>query len=255
MSKLTLQEVSNNLKDSPLILHINPMGLFRLANDNHQRFSKIDLILNKIYKYGGNIAVPSFSYSYTKNELYDILNTPSDLDSISEYLRSNNAEKRTSDANFSYVLFGKSFSDKYCKPMDYSTFGSGSLIDYVYDNNGYLGAIGGALDYLTEIHYLEKKLNVDYRIDKDFYGVTIDKYGNKIKNKITYFCKNLDYEYLVSFAKLKEDIRNIGLVENWHISEFNLKIEVVKIQELYDFIREKLIIDERYLWKKHSNYS
>jgi aminoglycoside 3-N-acetyltransferase len=252
MDKLTIEEMSYKLKSNPLMLHINPIGLFRLASDNPQRFSKFNLILNKVKNSGGNIAIPSYSYSYTKNEIYDMENTPSDLDSISEYMRINNATKRTADANFSYLLFGDFFSDKHYKVSNYSTFGKGSLIEDVFNNNGYLGAIGGALEYLTEIHYLERKLNVNYRFDKDFHGISIDGNGDNINNKITFFCKNLDYDYLVSFARLKKDIRMEGLVRTWNISEFNLKIEVVKIRDLYAFIKEKLLLDEKYLWEKRN---
>jgi len=46
------------------MLHINPVGLAWL---------------------GGNIAVPAYSYSYTKDEVYDFCNTPSALNGVSEF--------------------------------------------------------------------------------------------------------------------------------------------------------------------------
>jgi aminoglycoside 3-N-acetyltransferase len=247
--KLTIKEISCKLKNNPLMLHINPIGLFRLERDNAQRFSRFNSILNSIQSNGGNIAIPSYSYSYAKNEIYDMENTPSDLDSISEYLRVNNTTKRTADANFSYLLFGDFFSDRHFKVSNYSSFGEGSLIEDVFNKDGYLGAIGGALEYLTEIHFLERKLNINYRFDKDFHGVSIDRNSYKTSNKITYFCRDLDSSYLPSFVRLKNDIRDEGLVKTWSASEFNLKIEVIKIRELFNFIEEKLLVDEKYLQK------
>ncbi|MBT7558458.1 hypothetical protein HN615_16270, partial [Candidatus Woesearchaeota archaeon] len=126
----------------------------------------------------------------------------------------------------------------------------GSLIDEVYNKDGYLGAIGGALEYLTEIHYLERKLNVSYRFDKIFKGSSVNTNGKIINNQLTYFCRDLESDYSVSFVQLKEDIRREGLIKIWELKEYNLKIEVVKIQELYEFIREKLSNNPKYLWKK-----
>jgi len=249
MKKITVKELSHHLAHTPLMLHINPIGLIRLGKSNIERYSSLNIILNNIQKYGGNIAIPAYSYTYTKKELYNVKDTPSDLDEVSEFLRLNNKLKRTADANFSYLLFGNKFSDKHLSVHDYSTFGEGSLIDEVFKKDGYLGAIGGALEYLTEIHYLERKLNVHYRFDKIFKGSSVDSSGNVVNNQMTYFCRDLDSDYSVSLIQLKKDIRLEGLVKILKLKDFNLKIEVVKIQELYLFIKEKLLINPEYLWK------
>jgi len=253
MCKLSIRELSNHLRSNPLMLHIDPLGLLRLAPDNVQRFSKLNLILNHIQDNGGSIAVPAYSYTYTKNKIYNVRDTPSDLDEASEFLRVNNKGKRTADANFSYILFGDGFSNKHFSVSDYSSFGEDSLIDEVYNKDGYLGAVGGALEYLTEIHYLERKLNVSYRFDKFFKGSSVNTNGKVVNNQITYFCRDLEADYSVSFVQLKEDIRLEGLVKTWKLEEYNLKIEVVKIQELYVFIKEKLLNNPKYLWRKIQN--
>jgi len=53
----------------------------------------------------------------------------------------NNKGKRTADANFSYVLFGDRFSNRHFSVSDYSSFGEDSLIDEVYNHDGYLGVL------------------------------------------------------------------------------------------------------------------
>ncbi len=252
MVNLTIQEIANSTRNRPLMVHINPLGLLRMGANNTDRFINLNTALNKIQEKGGNIAIPTFSYSYTKQEIYDVTNTPSSLDDLSEYLRKCNAKKRTIDPNFSYLMFGDNFSSKHLKVSDYSTFGDGSLIDEVYKKDGYLGAIGGALEYLTEIHYLERKLNVSYRFDKIFKGSSVSGNGEIIDNKATHFCRDLKSDYLVSFVKLKEDIRLAGIVKVWKLKEYNLKIEVVKIQELHMFIKDKLLKNPKYLWERIS---
>ena len=253
MSRVLIKELANHLRSNPLMLHISPIGLLRLAPDNLQRFTELNSILNCIQDSGGNIAIPAYSYSYTKNETYDMRSTPCILDETHEFLRKNNINKRTADANFSYLMFGDEFSENHLSVSDYSTFGENSLIDEVYNKDGYLGAVGGVLEYLTEIHYLERKLNVTYRFDKIFKGSSINTNGKIIKNQLTYFCRDLESDYSVSFVQLKEDIRREGLIKIWELEEYNLKIEAVKIQELHTFIKEKLPNNPEYLWRNYQN--
>jgi aminoglycoside 3-N-acetyltransferase len=245
---ITTKILSKKTKNNPLIMHINPIGLTRVSKNNKERFEKFDFFLNNVRNSGGNIAIPSYSYSYVKEEVYDIRKTPSSLDVVSEYLRKKNIYKRTIDPNFSYLLFGNGFSKEHFEISKYSTFGNNSLIDDVFIQDGYLGAIGGALEYLTEIHYLERKLNINYRFDKLFNGVTIDKSGIKNNSSSVFYCRDLELKHSVSFVQLKSDLRESGLIEEWIVIEYNLKIEVVKFKLVYEFIKNKLLHNPKYLW-------
>jgi aminoglycoside 3-N-acetyltransferase len=249
MTYLTIQELAEKTKNNPLIVHINPLGLLRMGGDNTDRFSNLNNVLNKIQEKGGNLAVPTFSYSYTKKEVYNPMETPSSLDGLSEYLRNCNIKKRTIDPNFSYLMFGDNFSNKHLNVSDYSTFEDGFFIDEIYKKDGYLGAIGGALEYLTEIHYLERKLNVSYRFDKVFKGYSVNSNGEAVNTNATHFCRDLNSDYASSLVRLKKDIRSEGLVQIWKLEEYSLKIEVVRFQELFAFIKEKLLNNSKYLWE------
>jgi len=244
---MSVSFVAKKTRSNPLIMHINPIGLLRLAHDNEERFNRFNVILNSVQTSGGNIAVPTYSYSYTKNEIYDIKTTPSCLDDVSEYLRKKNVIKRTADPNFSYLLFGDDFSTDHYKVDDYASFGNGGLIEDVFLHDGYLGAIGGALEYLTEVHFIEKKLDVDYRFDKKFDGVSIDYSGTKKNSTTTFYCRDLKLDYGVSLVRMKHDLIKEGLIEKWNIADYNLKIEVIKFCDLYNFIKVKLIDNPKYL--------
>ena len=210
---MTLKDISQKTKNKPMFMHINPIGLLRLGRTNEQRFEAFNNILNKLQNKGGNVAIPSYSYSFAKKDIYDIQNTPSDLDETSEYLRVNNNLKRTRDANFSYLLFGDGFSNRHLEVTSesYSSFGEGSLIEEVFLKDGYLAAVGGALQYLSEIHFLERKIGVNYRYDKAFSGETIDIKGNNSKQDMIYYCRDLNYNYGVSFVQLEKDLKKFWL--------------------------------------------
>ncbi|WP_028301815.1 AAC(3) family N-acetyltransferase [Oceanospirillum beijerinckii] len=246
---MNILEFSSMFKDKPVALHINPVGLLRVGRTNDVRFSRFNDLLCQVESLGGNIAIPVYSYSYAKRETYTIDDTPSDLDVVSEFLRVQNKPRRTSDGNFSYLLFGKNFSKRHFEiNTDYASFGSGSLIEEIYEKNGYLGAIGGVIEYFTEIHYIEWLLNIDYRFDKNFTGQTVDLNGRRTETNLIYFCRDLSADYSVSFVRLKQDIKKAGLVKKIKLENPKLSIEIVSFKELHHFVEKKLQEDKKYLW-------
>jgi aminoglycoside N3'-acetyltransferase len=245
---MTVLDIAKYTKYNPLILHLNPIGLIRIAVDNDKRFDLFNTFLNAIKNGGGNIAIPSYSYSYTKKEIYNIKTTPTTIGVVSEFLRKRNTNKRTIDPNFSYLLFGNNFNKAFFKVGDCSTFGENSLISDVFIKDGYLGAVGGALEYLTEIHYLERKLGVDYRYDKVFSGITVDSFGKKHATSSIFYCRDMESDYEVSFINLKNDLKNSDLIEEWFVSKYNFKLEVIRFKKLYEFIGDILPFNKKYLW-------
>ena len=250
---LTTKEFSKKTKENPMSIHINPIGLLRMGISNEERFSKFNSFLQEVERENGNVAIPTYSYSFVKNEIYNQNETPSSLDKASEYLRTQNRLKRTSDAMFSYLLFGKSFSNRHFISSNYASFGEDSLIEEIYLKDGYLGAIGGVVEHLTEIHFLERKLNVNYRFDKQFSGVIMDQEGKEEEQVITYYCRDLESDYIPSFLQLKQDLKESNLIEIWKIKEYNLKIEVIKFKDVFNFIKKKVELDSQYLWKQKIN--
>ena len=176
--------------------------------------------------------------------------TPCVLEKLSEYLRKKNIFNRTCDPNFSYLLYGNNFDCRHKKVHDYNTFGDGGLIDDIFKSNGYLCALGGVLEHLTELHYIENKLKLSYRSNKIFNGNTIDYKGIKHNQNIIYYCRDLDSNYISSFVKFKKDIRESGFLKNIFIKGYEMRLEVLKFKDCYDFLKEKISSDPRYCWGK-----
>ena len=197
---ISIEEFADLTSKSPMALHLNPSGLIRLGNCNENRFERFRQFLFSIESLGGNILIPTFSYSFVKEEsVFDMKKTPSILENISENLRKLNPEKRTCDPMFSYLMYGKFFDERHKKVHDYNTFGEGGLIDDLFKSNGYLSSVGGVLEHLTELHYIENILGVNYRQNKKFYGNTIDINGLKHKQISTFYCRDLSSDYISSF--------------------------------------------------------
>ncbi len=244
---LSLNQFAYISSKSPMIMHLNPAGLLRLGNDNESRFMAFNSLINSVADKGGNLAIPVFSYSFLGGlNLFDMNKTPSKLEKLSEYLRKKNIFNRTCDPNFSYLLFGNNFDFRHKKVHDYNTFGEGGLIDDIFKSKGYLCALGGVLEHLTELHYIENRLKLSYRSNKIFSGSIIDYKGIKHNQNTTYYCRELESNYVSSFVKFKKDIRESGLLKKYFISEYAIRLEVVKFKDCYDFLKEKISIDPAY---------
>lgn len=228
--------------DSPISIHIDGIGLLRLGGKKLSENIKIfNSLLTDIEQEGGNIIIPSYSMSYTKNEKYSIKESSSETGMVTDYLRKIDYEKRTHDGLFSYISYSQNMFQNHKNFTAYESFGKGSVIDELYQKNGYIGVLGCGLRMMTEIYYLENIQNVPYRYTKQFTG-TIQLIDNTEKlQEISYFCRNTDLfpDLLSDFVRLEFDLRNEGLVEKWKYND-QMMIEVIKFQELHDFISKKL---------------
>lgn len=248
---LSIDEFSQLTSKSPIAIHLNPSGLIRLGKNNSDRLESFRKFILSVESFGGNIIIPTFSYSFLKGEsIFDIYNTPSNLEYISENLRKLDPEKRSCDPIFSYLIYGNFFDNRHKEVHDYDSFGKGGLIDDLFQSNGYLCAIGGVLEHLTELHYIENLLGVNYRFNKKFYGHTIDSKGLVKKQTCNFFCRKLNSDYISSFIKFKKDIRNTDSLINIYVEGYKMRLEVIKFKDCYDFLKIRIANNLKYCWGK-----
>jgi aminoglycoside 3-N-acetyltransferase len=242
------QEIStlliNKTRDNPASIHIDLMGLIRLGKNQEEMMDNFYKILIDTQEGGGNIVVPNYTYSLTKNEVFNINSTPPTIGRVCEYLSKTDVP-RTQDGNFSYLNFSNHFFHEHLQKIEtYATFGKNSLIDELFESNGYLCALGCGLEF-TEIHYIEKKLNVPYRFNKKFTGKINNGVDEYVQDN-TFFCRDISLELQSSFDVLYDDLKKEGMIEYWSIDNI-FAIEAVKFRELYSFIKSKLNKNINYL--------
>ena len=246
---LSIKDFATLTSKSPIAIHLNPSGLIRLGKNNKNRFEVFRKFILSVENLGGNILIPTFSYSFVdKESIFDVYNTPSKLEIISENLRKLNPEKRSFDPMFSYLMYGNFFDKRHKEVHDFDTFGDGGLIDDIFKANGYLCAIGGVLEHLTELHYIEKMLGINYRMDKKFYGKTIDLQGLSHNQAITFFCRDLDSDYSSSFLKFKNDIRSSNSLINIYVEGYRMRLEAIRFRDCYDFLKFQISNNSKYCW-------
>lgn len=206
---------------------------------------------------GGNLLVPTYSYSFTKKEVFSLRDTKSDLGKVSDFLRAENPSRRTCDPNFSYLSFGTLIDRKFFSIQDYASFGPDSLMGLGLENDSYLLSVGSVLHHCTEIHHLEKTLEVPYRFDKNFSGKTQSLDGAIHDQTVTYYCRDLDfakkYNSTTSFERLVQDMKKENLVESYEVE--GVLIEAVRYQTVHAFLKKKIPHDLFYLMKDISTNS
>lgn len=137
------------------------------------------------------LIMPTFTYSYCKQQFYDVRKSPSAMGILTEYYRKLPECQRTLDPIFSFAVSGKN-ADDYLHAKATSCFGSNCLYDLLTKRKGKIVILGDRRTGYTYDHYVEECVQVDYRYYKTFSGTTIDANGNEFQSSINYYVRCLD---------------------------------------------------------------
>lgn len=255
MTPNLVRELIELTASTPAFLHFDILGFIRACEVPKNALSELNTVLNDVADRGGNILTPAYSYSYTKNELYSMARSKCDLGRSADFLREKNVGRRTSDALFSYLSFGSWLDNKYFLPTSQESFGPDSLIACAFEKDAYLLTVGNRMHYSTEIHFIERILNVSYRLNKEFNGVIETLDGLSHDQTITYFCRDLEfakrYKMIVSFEKLVKDLREENLIMKKIIDD-KVVLEYINLQRVHDFVKPRVEKDVFYLMKEEN---
>ena len=119
---------------------------------------------------------PSFTYSFRRNEIFNISKTPCDnnIGVLSEIARNDSKSFRNNDPLFSLVAIGK---DKYIIEREKkSCFGVNSIYEKLFKKNFFILSLGVELtNGISEFMHIEKLAKVPYRYDRIFKGISVSK--------------------------------------------------------------------------------
>ncbi|MBF7049334.1 AAC(3) family N-acetyltransferase, partial [Campylobacter volucris] len=174
----------------------------------------------------GTLIMPTFTYSFCKNEVYDKLNSYTKMGALNEYFRKCEGVKRTNDPIFSFAIKGAK-QNLFLKDTK-SCFGENCVYDVLTKENGKLINFGNTESF-TYIHFPEEIVKISYRYNKIFKGIIIDENQKKYKKEINFFVR---HEGLYPDGN---KIRNF-LIQNKNYKKIhfaNADIACVNVQKLY----------------------
>ncbi|HSH01832.1 MAG TPA: AAC(3) family N-acetyltransferase [Anaerolineae bacterium] len=119
----------------------------------------------------GTLVVPTFTYSFPKNQIFDYNETASTCGVFTEMLRQYPDVHRSLDPCISVAAIGAK-AVELTTNMPVNAYGVDSFFDRFYAHNGIICNFNFDAGS-TFIHYVERCLNVPYRFDKLFKGQII----------------------------------------------------------------------------------
>ncbi|AXP08243.1 AAC(3) family N-acetyltransferase [Campylobacter hepaticus] len=163
----------------------------------------------------GTLIMPTFTYAFCKNGIYDKINSKSEVGILTEYFRKQEGVKRSNDPIFSFAIKGAK-EDLFLKDTK-TCFGENCVYDTLYKQNGKLILFGTHLLGYTFTHFIEELVKVPYRYFKNFSGILINEDKIKYEKSIDFYVRNLNINSNVDIYKqihlLKQD--NNFQVENF----------------------------------------
>ena len=157
----------------------------------------------------GTIILPTFTYSFTKNEPYDRASSKSKVGILTEYFRKQPDVSRTVHPNHSVAIWGKHKNELLKTGKD--TFDKDSIFGKLHKLNGKIVFFGAPFQSCTYVHYIEQMHGVPYRYIKKIRGKIIDG-DKKYDDKFTFYVKYVVFftllprleKYLIGKKLLKE---------------------------------------------------
>ena len=229
----------NIKKNDNLIFHSNLAGLHQFERKLEKKTCNyfLKFILNYIGK-NGTLLIPTYNYDFTKGKPYSRKNSTSQVGLFGNILLKKFYRFRTFDPIFSHLVFGKMKKEILSCKYD-EVFGEKSVFNELQKKNFKIVSFCCSPQSITFLHYIEKKLNVHYRYNKVFEGVS-----EKKKMKIKYYVgkKNVDYS-----IKEKKILKLINKKQFREILFGRFKVYVVNANYLFNILKKIISSNKDYL--------
>jgi aspartate/methionine/tyrosine aminotransferase/aminoglycoside N3'-acetyltransferase len=200
----------------------------------------------------GTILVPTYSYSFCKNEPFNVRDTPSTVGYFTEKFRKLPEAERSLEPIFSVAGIGPK-TKSLIKDLPMISFGPDCIYERLLKNNAYVCNVGVGFRYATFVHYAERSVGIPYRFDKKFKGIIIDKNGKKRNAEIVYYVRNAvdDKTTLADLSRLERDVKEAGVLGSVPVG--NGVVTRISCRDLFDFCLKSIKKDPWYLARGKTN--
>jgi aminoglycoside 3-N-acetyltransferase len=168
---------------------------------------RLDLLIQAIEAAigsSGTLLIPTFSYSFTKGEPFDVLQTPSMVGIVSEHFRVLPGVCRSVDPIFSFACRGPR-AQELCSIQTHECFGPESVFAALHRMNAYIVELGCSMTRGgTFVHYIETAHGVNYRYKKEFSGTVILPNEQKYECSVVYNVRDLTRKSEADLTRLQE---------------------------------------------------
>ncbi len=193
----------------------------------------------------GTWILPTYTYSYTKGEVFDPTATPptNDMGLLPNALWRHPGAVRSLDPIFSVIAIG-SRAEELTDGVPTSCFGADCLYSRMIAAEGVICNIGIG-SHSALLHHVEESLGVPYRFLKTFTGRSVIA-GQSTDTQITYNVRNLDYPaHAAYFMRLDRDGRRCGAVSAVPLGRG--EVNLITARQMYELARAGIARNPDYL--------
>ena len=176
----------------------------------------------------GTLILPTFSYSFCENKVYDINNSRSKVGALTEYFRKLPDVKRTINPIFSVGVYGKQKEEYMGIGKD--CFDDESIFGKLLKNKAKVVFFGAPFQSCTFMIYIEQTFNVPYRFIKKFNGI-IKTEEREYRDEYTYYVRYLNRNVTRDSSKFEHCLINNGMMRKIKLG--NGSIMAVKTDSLF----------------------
>lgn len=186
----------------------------------------------------GTLVIPTFSYSFTKGEPFDICKTPSAVGMVSERFRNQPGVHRTADPIFSFACRGPLARELCAIPVK-ECFGAESVFAVLHRCNAHIVDLGCSMNRGgTFVHYVETAYGVDYRYKKVFSGTVISRTGEATECSVVYNVRDLTRRADADLGRLQKRLGDDGTLRTVQVGRS--RIMAVTASDLFDTVWKML---------------
>lgn len=229
-----------NIKNGDnVVFHSNIAGLYQF--EKKINFKICDFFLKFILEYigpTGTLLIPTYNYKFTQGKKYSRKKSVSQVGTFGNLLIKKYFKSRTFAPIFNHLVFGN-LKDEIFNCDDKETFGDNSVFSKLIKKNFKIICFCCSANSMTFIHFIEKKMNVNYRFNKFFTG-----FVEKKKIKIKYFAGKKKFDYIIKQKKILNLIDNKQFIE---ASFGKFKCYSVNTNFLFKKLKKKILKKNNYL--------
>jgi aminoglycoside 3-N-acetyltransferase len=216
---ITAAEITNALadlgvaRDDAILVHSGLRGALRV--EGASAADKADTVIDALSAAvpAGILAMPTFTYSFTRGEDFDLDESPSIVGALGERFRRRAGVSRTADPLFSVALSGSvpyGWEEPLFAVGDKDCFGDESVFALLREARGKVVFFGVGFEFCTFVHHVEQRLDVPYRFPKPFHGRVHSRSEGSREVTATYFVRPLDEDVEPFLDPLADALLAIG---------------------------------------------
>jgi len=223
-----------------LMLHSDALVAAQFRNVPAEQ--RVDLVLDAVLAAlgpEGTLVVPTFTYSFTKGEVFDLDYSPSTVGQLTEHFRRRPGVRRSRHPLFSVAAHGP-LAGAFAASATGDCFGPGTAFDLLHRHSGKIACLGCGFDRITFTHYVEQRAGVDYRYPKRFDGL-FRRDGFEQAASVSYLVRDLARDTPCDLERLKRRLQEMAKLRSAAVGRVGLL--AVTAQDFFDTARALLAED------------